>query len=356
MSVAALFSALSPDERRFMLAPPGAVEPGLSPAALAAAAVWTTRETGSVATLEALCPGGAFIPSPGDLPGEACNIDMSHLLVPFSKHDGRIIGHASSVTRLFCTPGSRTTGSSWQPPVIDGGGALLPADSGPGALAMNGRFMYDEDARHLLLRTTIGGNPAWFGYAFAIRLDAGTSGEGADSAAEGTSGASSWEEARAEAATRGKCATDAIVEVARSGMDFSNFATSLSANVNGVYRHCMPPSWPGDLSTYFGSEGVVPAMAVLPLFGAYGGNAAVVGSADWGVAGGGVARLDALQTALSSLTLTTTPLVRDAERLLLLPQPADDRGGIDDGKGNDDDGSQLSVPSAEAVKEFTSLF
>lgn len=48
-----------------MLAPPGAVEPGLSPAALAAAAVWTTRETGSVATLEALCPGGAFIPSPG---------------------------------------------------------------------------------------------------------------------------------------------------------------------------------------------------------------------------------------------------------------------------------------------------
>lgn len=470
---------------------------------------------------------------------------------------------------------------------------------------MNGRFMYDEDARHLLLRTTIGGNPAWFGYAFAIRLDAGTSGEGADSAAEGTSGGSSWEEARAEAATRGKCATDAIVEVARrcglgtpdrvrsvtmyhpgaelssegilkhvmmgdermpsrggwavefaeggralvddtwaegdgydnftaassqaaassrrsyrvrpsdssgndssassdsscstgvasvgssmsivsadgptsgngappppqwrrssraggpffasspprrsrrprtSGMDFSNFAISLSANVNGVYRHCMPPSWPGDLSTYFGSEGVVPAMAVLPLFGAYGGNAAVVGSADWGVAGGGVARLDALQTALSSLTLTTTPLVRDAERLLLLPQPADDRGvgwqgvgggaplprgtatappvaarrrrtaafsatsagglsaavgaaeaaaqgdadadaasaatttsgasgsvpssaavapfvalfdadkGIDDGKGNDDDGSQLSVPSAEAVKEFTSLF
>lgn len=80
MSVAALFSALSPDERRFMLAPPGAVEPGLSPAALAAAAVWTTRETGSVATLEALCPGGAFIPSPGDLPGEACNIDMSHLV------------------------------------------------------------------------------------------------------------------------------------------------------------------------------------------------------------------------------------------------------------------------------------
>lgn len=80
MSVAALFASLSPDERRFMLAPAGAVEPTLSPAALAAAAVWTTRETGSVATLEALCPGGAYMVSPGDLPGDACNVDMSHLV------------------------------------------------------------------------------------------------------------------------------------------------------------------------------------------------------------------------------------------------------------------------------------
>lgn len=80
MSVTALFSSLSREERRFMLAPPGAVRPRLSPEALAEAAVWTTRETGSAATLETLCPGGNFGVSPGQLPGEACNIDMSHLV------------------------------------------------------------------------------------------------------------------------------------------------------------------------------------------------------------------------------------------------------------------------------------
>lgn len=79
MSVAALFASLNPDEQRFMLAPPGTLPP-LSSAALAAAAVWTVRETGSVATLEALCPGGAYMVSPGELPGEACNVDMSHLV------------------------------------------------------------------------------------------------------------------------------------------------------------------------------------------------------------------------------------------------------------------------------------
>lgn len=80
MSVAAIFASLTLEERRFMLAPAGAVEPRLTPAALAAAAVWTTRETGSVETLEALCPGGAYMVAPGELPGDACNVDMSHLV------------------------------------------------------------------------------------------------------------------------------------------------------------------------------------------------------------------------------------------------------------------------------------
>lgn len=80
MSVTALFNAASPDERSFLLAPPGSVEGALSPAALASAAVWTTRETGGLESLEALCPGGAYRARPGVLPGDAMNIDMSHLV------------------------------------------------------------------------------------------------------------------------------------------------------------------------------------------------------------------------------------------------------------------------------------
>lgn len=80
MSTGALFSALAPDERTFLLSPPGAVEGGLSPAALAAAAVWTTREVGSVDTLATLCPGGAYLVPPAGLPGQALSVDLSHLV------------------------------------------------------------------------------------------------------------------------------------------------------------------------------------------------------------------------------------------------------------------------------------
>lgn len=418
-------------------------------------------------------------------------------LVPFSTHNGRTIGHASTLTRLFCTPGARPSGSSWQPPVFGEHGAAPPSpDPDPGTVAMNGRFMYDEDAQHLLLRTALGGNPVWMGYAFRTQHHDVymSSNDGIASTADGEGkegGDDIWEEARAEATIRGKRVTDAIVEAARrcgfgsvdrvrsitlyvpgaelsadgvakhvmirdermhprswgedsgdaawggasvdnswtdrdqddditdnasegtgsssrlspwrpsnpweyhssssssdlsdasdtssaastitvvsgagatsrghatrlppwqrgdhasdgrgssalpqrrprrprtSVIDFSNFAASLSANVTGVYRHCMPPSWPGDLSSYYGSEGVVPASSVLlPLFrGATGPrgeerSAAAVSGAGWGIVGGGEARFDGLAAAMSSLALTTTPLVRDAERLLAPPLPA----------------------------------
>jgi len=80
MSSATLFAGLTQQERSFLLAPPGTVEGGLSAAALAAAAVWTTRETGSVATLDSMCPGGSYLSPPGELPGDALSIDLSHLV------------------------------------------------------------------------------------------------------------------------------------------------------------------------------------------------------------------------------------------------------------------------------------
>ncbi|GAB0488809.1 hypothetical protein MMPV_000019 [Pyropia vietnamensis] len=523
MSVTALFSSLSVDERRFMLAPPGTVAPRLSPTALAAAAVWTTRETGSAATLETLCPGGDFGVSPGQLPGEACNIDMSHLLVPFSTLNGRTIGHASTLTRLFCTPGSRPSGSAWQPPVFGSHGGPPPnANAGPGAVSMNGRFMYDEDAQHLLLRTTLGGNPVWMGYAFRTKHhdvltsssdDIALTSERGDEAGE----EDDWEAARADATTRAKSVTDAIVEAARqcgfasvdrvrsitlyvpgaelsaegvakhvmikderltsrwgeedgrnaewgvalvddsgadkdlddhvtdassesagssslvgpvgpstewadiscsssdfsgasnessaasvmtvmsevgatsrghaprsikwqrdgragdgvgasdhlrrrrrrprtSVIDFTNFAASLSANITGVYQHCMPPSWPGILNSYYGSEGVVPAStALMPFFRGTAGTqaaergAVAVSGAAWGIIGGGEARLDGLLAAFSSLALTTTPLVRDAERLLALPLPAAGVTSEQRGERGDDEKRPLFPRDAAEV-------
>lgn len=109
-------------------------------------------------------------------------------LVPFSTLNGRILGHASTLTRFFCKPGSRTpdaalaAGTAWRPPVFDDA-----PDLGPGALVMDGRFMYDEDARLLLLRTTLGGSPAWFGYAFGPHEGARPAG-GLAGAAEGEVG------------------------------------------------------------------------------------------------------------------------------------------------------------------------
>jgi len=89
MSTGAFFAALSPKERAFLLAPPGVVEGGLSPAAFHAAAVWTTRELGGVATLATLCPGGGYLPPPPGLPGEAMSVDLSHLVRGSPRTAGR---------------------------------------------------------------------------------------------------------------------------------------------------------------------------------------------------------------------------------------------------------------------------
>jgi len=80
MSVQRQYAGLNPDERAFLLSPSGFVEAHLSPASLAGAAVWTTRETGSLKTLETLCPQGAYRPLPGGLPGDAMLIDLSHMV------------------------------------------------------------------------------------------------------------------------------------------------------------------------------------------------------------------------------------------------------------------------------------
>eukprot|EP00168_Porphyra_purpurea_P009812 TRINITY_DN2403_c0_g1_i5.p1 TRINITY_DN2403_c0_g1~~TRINITY_DN2403_c0_g1_i5.p1 ORF type:complete len:292 (-),score=65.10 TRINITY_DN2403_c0_g1_i5:235-1110(-) len=115
-----------------------------------------------------------------------------------------------------------------------------------------------------------------------------------------------------------------------SVVDFAGFAASLAANVNGVYRHNLPASaFPGDLSTYFGSEGVVPAASVLPIFGhSPGGRAAAAHTDRWGIVGGGGVSLEGLEAAFVTLAMTTTPLVRDAGRLLAAPTrpPEEDRG------------------------------
>jgi len=114
-----------------------------------------------------------------------------------------------------------------------------------------------------------------------------------------------------------------------SVVDFKGFAASLAANVNGVYRHALPAgAFPGDTSTYFGSEGVVPASSVLPIFGHLpGGRLAAAHTDRWGVDGGGGISLEGLATAFASLAMTTTPLVRDADRLLTAPtRPPEEKG------------------------------
>jgi len=118
-----------------------------------------------------------------------------------------------------------------------------------------------------------------------------------------------------------------------SVVDFQGFAASLAANVNGVYRHALPVgAFPGDSSTYFGSEGVVPASSVLPIFGhSPGGRLAAAHTDRWGVDGGGGISLEGLETAFATLAMATTPLVRDADRLLTAPPRAPEEAGRAEG-------------------------
>lgn len=71
---------LSPAQRRWLLATDGAVEAGLTPAGLAAAATWAHTEAVSTETLAALVPGAVAVTPPADVPGSALMVDIAHLV------------------------------------------------------------------------------------------------------------------------------------------------------------------------------------------------------------------------------------------------------------------------------------
>lgn len=151
---------LSPAQRRWLLATDGAVEAGLTPAGLAAAATWAHTEAVSTELLAALVPGAVAVTPPADVPGSALMVDIAHLFVPYASVNGVTIGLVTTTIRFWVyqhsadgpvavpTGGPHTTSSC--------GRYASPLPTAPRSIDL-GRFLLNEATGELYYRVRLAG-------------------------------------------------------------------------------------------------------------------------------------------------------------------------------------------------------
>ncbi|GAB0497400.1 hypothetical protein MMPV_008732 [Pyropia vietnamensis] len=151
---------LSPAQRRWLLATDGAVEAGLTPAGLTAAATWAHTEAVSIETLAALMPDAVAVTPPADVPGSALTVDIAHLFVPYASVNGITIGLVTTTVRFWVyqhTPDGPAAVPTGGPHTASSSGRYAsPLPTAPCSIDL-GRFLYDESTEELYYRVRLAG-------------------------------------------------------------------------------------------------------------------------------------------------------------------------------------------------------